>query len=96
MSMRDKAEDFILEWLKKSPVGVDILNSDFIDAFVAETGAKEHIMMWGANKCPYAAKTLNRMASEGLLTRRIIGIGSNWYPGFPKWVYTYSLARRND
>jgi hypothetical protein len=89
--MKDKAEQFIFDWLRNDPVGVNILDRDFVDKFVEHTGARIQVMLWGANKCPYLSKTLSRMYADGKLNRDSMSLGANWQPGFPKWVYCYTL-----
>lgn len=92
MKMADVAEKLILEWVKKEPV--DILDRDFVDAFIAATGSAFNPMPFGAHKCGYLNRTLNRMSKEKKLSRFTIGLPL-MEVGFPKWVYTYDLPSNN-
>lgn len=72
--------------------GVDILDRDFVDTYEAATGAQVQVKMWGANGCPQLAADLLAMKRLGQLKRHRTGLGGNWQPGFPKWVWSYSLT----
>jgi hypothetical protein len=88
------AEAFILYYLEKHSFGggVDILDSDFVDAFAIATQCKVKATCFGAFKCDYLGRTLSRMYKDKQLKRGRIGLsGGSWYPGFPKWVYVYWL-----
>lgn len=72
---------------------VDILNEAFVDEYISKFNPKHRVTNWGANKCRLLSSDLNAMAKSGVLDRGIIGLPhGNWEPGFPKWVYTYSLG----
>lgn len=71
---------------------VDVLNAPFVDTYVRATGAKVQIMTWGANRCRMLASDLARMHDRGWLKKFRVGLGSNWQPGFPRWVNSYSLS----
>jgi hypothetical protein len=72
---------------------VDILNKHFVDDYVEATGAKDIVTWFGANKCPTLAKDLRDMYNARLLTRWRNGIRSVGCDGFPKWVWSYELAK---
>jgi hypothetical protein len=93
--MKEQAEEFILGWLEYNH-SINILDSNFIDTFSDVTGARIEPILFGPNKCKYASTTLSKMYKEKILTRRVVGLGSNWQPGFPKWVYSYRLADSNE
>jgi hypothetical protein len=82
---------FIRNWLLNND-GCDVLDSKFVDEFIAATGSKHEVTLWGANKCKNLSSLLGSMYKQGLLKRWVITLGPNWQPGFPKWVYTYELA----
>lgn len=90
-TMKDRAQDFILQWLSNNPPAVDVLNADFIDGFTSYVGCKFKVTNWGANKCEYASKMLTNLYSCGILDRSVINLGGNWQPGFPRWVYAYTV-----
>ena len=92
--MNDK-EKFVIEYLAKEQF-VDILNQDFMTAFAIHFDCRVFRQTIGAPRVPLAGKTLSAMFKKGLLTRFTVGIGN--YAGgigFPKWVYSYSLAKPN-
>ena len=90
----DDRKVWILKWIKEhSPQGVDVLNSDFVDDYVAATGVRMEPTCWGASKCPTLGSDLSAMARCGALDRGRIGLGANWQPGFPKWVWAYWPGR---
>ncbi len=69
---------------------VDVLNLNFVDAYVAATGATEKVMMFGANKCRMLGADLSKLESRAILKRCRVGLsGMVW--GFPKWVWSYRL-----
>lgn len=91
MAPRERRK-WIVEYITvHEPHGVDVLNSDFVDAYTAATGAKFRVMMWGANRCAQLGNDLLTMTRLGVLKRCRIGLAGNWQPGFPKWVWSYSL-----
>lgn len=73
--------------------GVDILHADFVDKFIDRFKPAFHAVNWGAYKCPSLNRLLARMYKKSILRRSIIGLGLNWQPGFPKWVYVYSVRQ---
>lgn len=91
MVRRDDRYVWIMAWIKKNG-STDVLNSDFVDAYIEATSAKFRHTAWGAYKCPTLGKDLAHMARCGALKRGRIGLGSNWQPGFPKWVWAYSVG----
>lgn len=87
--MNDKSE-WIIDYLKRSKEPVDVLNADFVDAYIEKFNAKYKLQMYGAHKCPELGKLLSDMHNKQLLIRSVIGL-SGLPTGFPKWVYTYEL-----
>lgn len=85
---------WIEQWLSHQPLGlsVDVLDRDFVDDYVAATGARVKVMPYGADKCPQLGCDLSWMAARGRLLRSRTGICGLAGMGFPKWVWTYRLA----
>lgn len=76
-----------------SEKSVDVLNSGFVFDYANFTGAKITVPFWGAGWCQLLSSDLRRMFKGRLLRRRTVGLSSGaWQPGFPKWVYSYSLS----
>lgn len=92
--MKDKAIQYIFEYLEKEGC-VDVLDQEFIDGFIEATGCKFIPYFWGAHTCRYAGKVLSELYHKGKLNRGVIGLGGNWMPGFPKWVYCYTLIKED-
>ena len=92
--MNDK-ENFVIEYLAKEQF-VDVLNQDFMTAFAIRFDCRVFRQTIGSPRVPLAGKTLSAMFKKGLLTRFTVGI-DNYAGGvgFPKWVYSYSLAKPN-
>ncbi len=88
---RDQRYEWLLAYIKKHG-GVDVLNSDFVDSYVAATGMKVETMVWGANRCRALGRDLAHMEIMSALKRFRIGLGGNWQPGFPKWVWSYNVG----
>jgi hypothetical protein len=59
-------------------------------------GAKFEGVAWGADHCPQLGRDLTRLYKARKLTRFRIGLGQNWQPGFPKWVWSYQLPQRDE
>lgn len=70
---------------------VDVLNAAFVESFIRAFDPDWTPTMWGAHKCPALGRLLANMARDGVLKRFASGLGPNWQPGFPRWVYVYSL-----
>lgn len=73
---------------------MDVLDAKFVDDYIEFTGAKGIIALWGANKCPLLSSDLATMFKCGILARGTISLGANWQPGFPTWVYSYSITTK--
>lgn len=72
--------------------GVDVLHRRFVEAYVKATGSHVNPVAWGADKCRQLGADLSAMKRLGELRRFRIGLGFNWQPGFPKWVWSYELV----
>jgi len=85
-------EQWIIENIPEH--GVDILCTDFVDKFIDRFKPVFREVNWGAYKCPTLNRLLRSMYKKGILKRGIIGLDKgSWQPGFPKWVYVYSLEK---
>lgn len=88
-------QDWIYQWLKERQAQrftADVLNSDFVNAYIDATGVKYKTPLFGAPHCPTLGRDLSAMYKEGRLKRYATGIdGGLCYQGFPRWVYVYSL-----
>lgn len=71
---------------------LDVLNRCAVDEYAEATGAHFDVMPYGANKCPRMGRDLSAMADAGLLNRHASGISGLSGMGFPRWVWSYSLA----
>lgn len=81
-------QQFVLDWMKRTGEQVvDVLNADFVDAYIRATGVAYEPMPYGAHKCPSLGRDLGALFRAGLLTRARIGVGCG--DGFPAWVYAY-------
>ena len=92
MTHKAERERWILDWMKQYYCA-DAVNQDFHKAYhqrFPEYARKE--TYWGAQPVAQAQRDLARMAQAGILERGPVSLGANWQPGFPKWVWSYSLA----
>lgn len=72
---------------------IDVLDAQFVQDYAAYTGMKLKGASWGAGWCAQLSLDLKQMMRLRLLTRVAVGLSSGaWQPGFPKWVYSYSLS----
>lgn len=87
---RDR-DDWLLRRVRDEHA-VDVLNRDFVEGYIAFSGAAWKPSFWGAPWCPLLSLDLARLAREKVLSRIPTGLPSgNWQPGFPKWVYSYRV-----
>ena len=84
---------WIEKYLRENAGGVDVLNREFVDAYIEDTGTKFRETMWGADKCPQLGRDLARMVKQRRLRRWRSGLQGNWQPGFPTWVWSYELRK---
>ena len=70
---------------------VDVLNRDFVDAYVSATNAKAVAVPYGADKCPQLGRDMSAMHAAGKLKRHTTGIEGLAGMGFPRWVWSYYL-----
>lgn len=89
--------DWIESYMRKfAAVGgpllsVDVLDSDFVDEYVAATGARSILQFYGADKCPQLGRDLSAMFKAKRLKRHATGLWNMAGMGFPRWAYVYSL-----
>lgn len=92
LARRDNRYSWIMAYIDKKG-STDILNREFVDAYIAATNADHEKTCWGAYHCTILGRDLSRMARCGALKRARIGLGGgSWQPGFPKWVWAYSAG----
>lgn len=91
-----------LDWIERhvrdnnqlSRGGVDVLNSDFVDAYIDATKAAFRPTNYGAYKCAQLGRDLAKMVDQGIMRRHRIGIEGLAGMGFPRWVWSYTLTHR--
>ncbi|APQ14717.1 hypothetical protein BJP27_24405 (plasmid) [Pseudomonas oryzihabitans] len=74
---------------------VDVLNSDFVTAYIEATGAPFVSQAFGADTCRQLGRDLSSMCKSGVLVRGRVGLVEH-YQGMPNWVYVYRLALGHD
>ncbi|MEI6731140.1 MAG: hypothetical protein WCK90_00515 [archaeon] len=70
----------------------DVLDVPFVDAYVDANHVAFRPCAWGANKCATLGRDLAALEKMGALKRFRIGLGGNWAPGFPRWVWSYEIG----
>lgn len=94
MKMKQSLEEFIIEYLFHSDSGVSVLDSDFHDKVHEEfPHFKQKIYIFGACPVQAAMRCLQRLYKDHRLERGSVSLGMNWQPGFPKWVYVYTIYK---
>jgi Uri superfamily endonuclease len=94
----NEKEEWIIDYLKNKTAFkfIDMLDEDFVEAYIDEFEVKSQNMTLGASKCKELSKLLGSMYKKGLLNRFPHGVRSGYnqdYANFkaPKWVYSYEL-----
>lgn len=84
---------WIMNWLKESyNLSADSVNQSFHEAYHEKFPQFSfQPKCWGAQPVRQAMIDLSAMYNDGLIQRDIIPLGGNWQPGFPKWVWSYTL-----
>jgi hypothetical protein len=97
---RADRKQWILAWLRERQAlssatwRVDVLDREFVDAYIEATEAKFQAQMIGANKCKLLSRDLHSLYVQDQLTRHTAGIGGGLcHQGFPRWVWSYALKR---
>lgn len=93
MSKPSDRQQWILQYLRDSGAHahVDILNEQFVSAYIVRFSPTYRMTMLGAHKCRQLGKDLSDMYKAGLLIRSRMGLTATPVEGFPKWIYCYSL-----
>jgi hypothetical protein len=84
-------DQWVMEWFTKGNIEASCVNQPFHEAFWLKFGGARTEKMFGASPVQAAMASLKRLAEQGRLRRRRIGL-SGHEAGFPKWVWTYSLS----
>lgn len=82
---------WLLDRLRASPVPLDILDADFVDAFIEATQAPFIPANVGAHRCPTLGRDLAVMYRNGDLCRQPVGVPCGEW-GMPRWVYAYGVV----
>lgn len=82
---------WLLTHLSESETPLGILDSSFVDEYLAVTGVPFTPMAYGAHRCPTLGRDLSAMHRKGLLARESIGVPAG-YSGMPTWVYEYEVV----
>lgn len=92
MMKPSQRREWITEYIAKNGAGysVDILNSDFVSAYIEATGALFVPQVFGADTCRQLGRDLSCMFRSGSLVRGRVGLIEH-YQGMPNWVYVYRL-----
>lgn len=78
---------FILDWVDQNGPS-NVLDADFVSAYIEETGAPFEAMPYGAHRCPMLGRDLAALYRAGALTRDAVGVPQGEW-GMPSWVYDY-------
>lgn len=89
-------QKWLLDWFRGESFAVaDILNSEFVDAYIEATGASFRRCNWGAHKCRALSDDLRALWKKGYLSRARVSLsGGSWEPGLPTWVWSYYLSNQ--
>lgn len=88
---REARHRFILDWISNRQYA-DVLDTEFVEAYIAHTGAPATHQLRGAPRCQRLSRDLAELHRRRELTRDSCGI-SACGPGFPTWVYVYTTPR---
>lgn len=88
MQSSDKRQQWITRYLQNTQ-HVNILNKDFVKAYIKEFKAAHSVNSVGACRCEQLSKDLGRMYREQLLQRNTLPL-YNMPWGSPRWIYCYS------
>lgn len=93
MTRRDEIRAFVIEYLNKN-FCTDALDQKFHNDFFGRFGGKWQATGFGSQPVFSAQRWLKRFYDAGVLDRDIVPLGSATQPGFPKWVYSYTLRTK--
>lgn len=88
----DLQRAWIVSFLQRE-TEVSAVHAEFHAAFATRFDLPTQPSVVGASVCRTAMRRLAHLASTGVLTRQRTPLGTGWQPGFPRWVYSYSLRR---
>ncbi|KAF0255663.1 MULTISPECIES: hypothetical protein [Pseudomonas] len=80
---------WIRDWIRQNG-GADVLNSEFVSAYVKATGAPYKAVGFGADRCRQLGRDLSELFQQGQLQRFRISLTEH-HMGMPNWVYVYEL-----
>lgn len=86
-----KKQKFIIDYLTENHTA-DVCNADFHGRWFAMFGGKKKSTNWGAEPVYNAMAWLKKLYDQGLLERGVVSLFRP-EPGFPNWVYVYTLAQ---
>lgn len=96
MANKTRRLEWIIDWLDLN-TSADVVNEVFHDAYhAAFPEYVRHEKLWGAQPVTQAMRDLAAFERNGILERRRIGLGDGLGPGFPKWVWSYTLKENNS
>jgi len=81
---------WVESYLQDTEQHVDILNTEFVNAYINEFGVAYRNTNYGALKCPDVGRTLKAGYDQGVLKRDRIGLWAH-ETGFPNWIFVYRL-----
>jgi hypothetical protein len=94
MKKRDRLSWLTSWFMVHQELPFDVLNDEFVNAYIEATSADYKIFKYGAPQCKQLGRDLGYMQKQGILTRSIIGLfPGDSSMGFPKWVYVYRLKK---
>jgi len=91
----DAQRTWIVSYLERE-TEVSAVRANFHAAFATRFDCAVRPSAVGASVCRAAMSRLAQLASTGVLTRQRMPLGTAWQPGFPRWVYCYSLRKNVD
>ncbi|MBD8836204.1 hypothetical protein IFU39_00025 [Paenibacillus sp. CFBP 13594] len=84
-------EEWIKDYINKNGP-VNILDVEFVDAYINEFNPNHVIQPFGANGCKELGKMLSTLYNDNILNRSRIsihGLGRD----YPIWVYVYEMRQ---
>jgi hypothetical protein len=92
MAHQAERDDWIIKWLQ-AHTSANSCDSEFHDAYtIAFPRYTRKLTSWGAQPVGQAMRDLARLHNAGIIERHSIALGLAWQPGFPRWVWSYSLT----
>ena len=91
---KQKQYRFVIEYLEEH-YATDACDQKFQEQWFLKFGGNRKQTIWGAEPVREAASYLKELWQQGILDRGVVTLGINWQPGFPRWVYGYTLREIN-